>query len=137
MEGTSVTQLLSGENLPNPATPIPFEQFAIFKESDDLLDRCAFWAFYGAWCTEQHGTGETSATLAVEARHDGHCLRALSGQLLLRDAVLVRRDHLEALVASRRAVRGFPVWYSLTLFLGIALGILLLAGLLYLGGYTL
>lgn len=129
----TVSELLNNADMPDPTIPVPFERFSALQNSDDMLGRAAFWAFYSAWCTEQQQTGEISATLAVEARHDGHSLSMLTEHLAMRDALLVRRDHLEHLEASRRAVGGYPGWLTLTLMLGIALGMLAHALLVWIG----
>lgn len=128
----SVREMLADADMPDPTIPIPFERFASLKNGD-MLNRAAFWSFYAAWAIEQQQTGETSATLATEARHDGQCFSVLSQQLWIRDALLVRREHLARLEASHQAVGGYPGWLTLTLLLGIALGMLAHALLVWIG----
>jgi hypothetical protein len=133
----TVQEVLNVQDLPDPTVPVPYERFAPLKDDGDLLHHAAFWSFYAAWqidLTTQHEPGSTASTLAVEARHDGHSFLALAGELHLRDALLVRRDHLEAMEASRRAVGGFPGWLTLAILLGIALGMLGHAALVWIGG---
>ena len=131
----TVQEVLNVLDLPDPTIPVPFEQFASLKESDDMLQRAAFWSFYAAWAA-WHADPNTEGDIAlqVEARHDGHSFQALASELHVRDALLVRRDHLEALTARSEAVGGFPGWLTLAILLGIALGMLAHAALVWIGG---
>jgi hypothetical protein len=131
----TVQEVLDAKDLPDPTVPVPYERFAPLKDSDDMLHHAAFWSFYAAWAA-WHADPNTEGDIAlqVEARHDGHSFLALAGELHLRDALLVRRDHLEALEASRQAVGGFPGWLTLAILLGIALGMLGHAALVWIGG---
>jgi hypothetical protein len=92
---TSVSDIIDSTMLPDPTIPIPFEKFAVLKDSDDMLTRAAFWCFMAAWDLDKQGKS-APAGLAVEARHDGHQLRAITQELAIRDAVLItRRDALD------------------------------------------
>jgi hypothetical protein len=93
---TSVSDIIGVTMLPDPTVPVPFEKFAALKDSDDMLVRAAFWCFYAAW---QNDKAVTTAPVAisVEARNDGHQLRAVTQQLAIRDSVLITRHDLAAL----------------------------------------
>jgi hypothetical protein len=94
---TSVSDIIGVTMMPDPTIPVPFEKFAALKDSDDMLERAAFWCFYAAWQND-HVQGEDKRPLvSVAARHDGHQLRAITQQLAIRDAVLVTRRDLGVL----------------------------------------
>lgn len=121
---TTVDDLLGESVMPSPVTPVPFEKFAHLKESEDMLQRAAFWAFYAAWQQDSNGVGP--ADIPVEARHDGHTLQMISQQLHLRDCVLMRRDHLEAM-QQRLEAQGGAQWAmcSFLMCAGIVVGVLI------------
>lgn len=93
---TRVSDVLADTDMPNPTVPVPFESFASLKQSDDMLVRAAFWAFYAAWLNDKMGKG-AAASLAVEARHDGHQIRAITQTLAIRDCVLIQRGDVDRL----------------------------------------
>lgn len=91
---TRISDLIGADMTENPATPVPFERFAPLKDNPDMLVRAAFWCFYAAWQvdhTDQH------ARVAVEARNDGHQLRAITRHMALTDCVLIRQTDLDLL----------------------------------------
>lgn len=97
---TPLSHLVGDLDLPNPSTPVPFERFAHLKNSDDMLHRAAFWAFYAAWIQDylsDHHDLQNGAALGVEARNDAHQLHAITQQLALRDCVLITQHDLSLL----------------------------------------
>jgi len=84
---TIVGDYLSTVDLPNATTPVPFEKFAALQNSNELLERAAFWAYYCAWKTDHEPSGMPE--LAVQARHDGHTFSAMMHEMHLRDAVML------------------------------------------------
>jgi hypothetical protein len=122
---TSVSDIIDTTMLPDPTIPIPFEKFAALKDSDDMLMRAAFWCFYAAW---QNDKAVTTAPVAisVEARHDGHQLRAVTQQLAIRDAVLITRHDLNVLQhPSRMPIR---VCIVLAFLLGVVVMLWIMSG---------
>jgi hypothetical protein len=84
---TIVGDYLSTVALPNATTPVPFEKFAALQNSNELLERAAFWAFYTAWKTDHEPSGMPE--LAVQARHDGHTFSAMMHEMHLRDCIML------------------------------------------------
>lgn len=99
MAVTNIQAVIAQLDLPNPTIPVPFERFENLRDSDDILQRMAFWAFYSAWLNDKHG-GATGGS--VEARHDGHALIALYQQMALRDLVLIEQHDLYMLTEKER-----------------------------------
>lgn len=123
---TSVDELLQDVDLPNPVTRVPFEKFSSLYQNDDMLVRAAFWCFYAAWLADARGK-DTPASHAVEARHDGHMLRAITQELSVRDMVLIRRDHLTLYRAayedSLYRASGVWVWLYMTAWTVLVAGV--------------
>ena len=99
MESRKLSEVIKEFQLPNPTTPVPLEKFLDYKESEDILDRAAFWSFYCAWehdhlIDKNGGSTQVTRALAVEARNDGHMFLALKHYLHLTDSVLMRKDQL-------------------------------------------
>lgn len=99
MDTRNLSDVIAELDLPNPVTPMPLERFQDYKESEDVLERAAFWAFYCAWehdhLIDRSGAStQVTRALAVEARNDGHVFVALKRYLHLTDCVLVRSDQL-------------------------------------------
>lgn len=115
---TSVSDIVNSTTLPDPTVPVPFEKFSSLKDSDDMLVRASFWCFMAAWDLDKQGK-RMPAGLSVEARHDGHQLRAITNELAIRDAVLITRRDLSVLqdVAddARHRVSGAITWLWLAL----------------------
>lgn len=93
---TSVSDIIAVTTLPDPTVPVPFERFASLKDSQDMLVRASFWCFLAAWNIEHSGPQHDRA-LAVEARHDGHTIRAITNELAIRDAVIITQRDLNVL----------------------------------------
>lgn len=81
---------LDYSTLPNPVTPVPWEEFAELENSTDLLQRGAFWAFYAAYNADQY----KDIIIALAARQDAHALAALGHEMHLKDRIIIRRDTL-------------------------------------------
>jgi hypothetical protein len=123
----SVGELVKHLDLPNPTTPVPFEKFAHLKDSDDIWNKAAFWAFYAAWLHDQQTTHTN--TVSVEARNDAHIFNVLSQNLHIRDCVLVRKDELTHLVEHANTRVGTALVFVLllsTAAVGIMVGMVLM-----------
>lgn len=122
----TVSELLGSTDLPDPTVYVPFEKFAPLKESPDMLVRAAFWAFHAAWLMQDSTAPQP---LAVEARHDGHQLRAITQHLAIRDAAIITRHDLELLQAPHApylVTYGALFWtMGISLLLGVLIGALL------------
>lgn len=99
-EYTRVADILDTASLPNPTTPVPFEKFAPLNNSNDMIDRAAFWAFYAAWLHEKQDTEPRSLSreIAVRARQDAHTFKHVARQLHIRDCILMRQDDVNELL---------------------------------------
>jgi hypothetical protein len=121
---TSVSDIIDTTMLPDPTIPIPLEKFASLQDSDDMLVRASFWCLYAAWVNDKADAPNT--VLAVEARHDGHQLRAITQQLAIRDAVLITRHDLAILQhPSRMPIR---ICIVLAFLLGVVVMLWIMSG---------
>lgn len=127
---TSITDIVGSIDLPNPTTPIPFERFAALGDSDDMLQRAAFWAFYAAWLSEKSAEAPSQQQTAVLARHDGHQLQAICHQLALRDCVMIQQQDLDRLTEG--ATRSQHLHVTTAIWLAMAIGALVGGFLVYL-----
>lgn len=104
---------LDYSTLPNPVTPVPWEEFAELENSTDLLQRAAFWAFYAAYNADQY----KDIIIALAARQDAHALAALGREMHMKDRIIIRQDTIAREYVSRErynnAVTGASVWIAL------------------------
>lgn len=115
----TVQHLLDSTMLPNPATLVPFEKFAHLKNSDDMLERAAFWAHYAAWMTDIHTDQQHSVqrAMGVEARNDAYTLHAIAQGLHLHDAVIIQKADIERLEARANRTQSISQYAATTWFL--------------------
>lgn len=104
MNRFSLQQLIADMDLPNPTTTVPFEKFGSLNNSDDLIDRAAFWCFYAAMLvdkaeSDEHKHKVNTIPVAVQARQDGHILNGVARQLHIRDCVLIANHDLATLTS--------------------------------------
>lgn len=124
---TPIAHVVGSFDLPDPTIEVPFEKFAHLKDSDDMLNRAAFWAMLCAWELDKQGKS-APASLAIEARNDGHTFNRLASELHIRDSVLITKHDLDWLRRGHR--HGDRVLFT-QLALGWVVSVLLVAWLGY------
>lgn len=123
-----IVDVISQLDLPNPTIPVPFEKFAALGDSEDLLQRAAFWTFYAAWLSDKH---DQRPETAVQARNDAHTIHRVTQEMALRDCVMMRRDDLarlehEAEEGQRRTHSVMLwIWIACAFVCGLVLGVIL------------
>lgn len=123
---TTVDELRAQLDLPDPTNPVPFERFADLKNSEDMLQRAAFWSFYAAWQNDkQEDPSKISVALSVEARNDAHIFQNMYQQIAIRDCMLIASDELAELVHHRQTYMVTYGTFFLSVGVALALGVVI------------